>query len=154
MIQLSDLQNIISGLTVPTSGAAAAAVPDQSIDLSHSINYEALKPLLSNEQFMHRVREQLPPAVDAEGKTRPVSGSDAREELAGTVSSPQFQQALSIFSAALQSGQLGPLVAQFHLGQECVEAANRGDLEAFVKALDKRSDKKPGDKKDDDMALD
>ena len=150
-IQLSDLQNIISGLTVPTAGAAAA---DQNIDLAHSINYEALKPLLSNKQFMDRVREQLPPAVNAEGQTQPVTGENTSEQLADTVSSPQFQQALSIFSAALQSGQLGPLIAQFDLGQECVDAANRGDLEAFVKALDKNSGKKPGDKKDDDMALD
>jgi hypothetical protein len=153
-IQLSDLQNIISGLTVPTGGAAAAPASDQNIDLSHSINYEALKPLLTNPQFMDRVKEHLPQAVGPDGQSRPVTGENAPEQFAGTVSSPQFQQALSIFSAALQSGQLGPLVAQFDLGPECVDAANRGDLEAFVKALDKQSGKKPDDKKDDEMALD
>lgn len=151
-IQLSDLQNIISGLTVPSGSGAAAA--DQNIDLSHSINYEALKPLLSNQQFMDRVKEHLPPAVAADGQTQAVTGESTGQQLAGTVSSPQFQQALSVFSAALQSGQLGPLIAQFDLGQECVDAANRGDMEAFVKALDKQSAKKPGDKKDDEMALD
>lgn len=150
-IQLSDLQNIISGLTVPTGagGAAGGSAVAQNIDLSHSINYDALKPLLANEQFMDRVKEQLPAAIDAEGQPQAVTDANATEQLAGTVSSPQFQQALSIFSAALQSGQLGPLVAQFDLGPECVDAAQRGDLEAFVKALDKKKEKK-----DDDMALD
>ena len=35
--------------------------------------------------------------------------------LQGTVQSPQFQQALSMFSMALQSGQLAPLVSSFVL---------------------------------------
>ena len=154
-IQLSDLQNIISGLTVPAAGATAAVpTPEQNIDLSHAINYEALKPLLADKQFMDRVREHLPPDVDAEGKPAPVTSGNASEQLAGTVSSPQFQQALSTFSAALQSGQLGPLIQQFNLGQECVDAANRGDLEAFVKALEKNKKQDPKPKKDDDMALD
>ena len=45
------------------------------------------------------------------GNTR---GSDTAV-LQGTVQSPQFQQALSMFSIALQSGQLAPLVSSFVL---------------------------------------
>lgn len=54
-----------------------------------------------------------------------------------TIQSPQFQQALSSFSTALQSGQLGPVVSQFQLNSEAIAAANTGDLEQFVKALEK-----------------
>lgn len=35
-------------------------------------------------------------------------------------------QALSMFSAALASGQLGPLMSQFGLPAEAVDAANKG----------------------------
>lgn len=35
-------------------------------------------------------------------------------------------QALGMFSAALASGQLGPLMCQFGLPAEAVEAANKG----------------------------
>lgn len=59
-------------------------------------------------------------------------------------------QALSMFSAALQSGQLGPVVQQFEVGAEAVDAANQGNMEEFVKALQKArinkedEDKQPG----------
>ena len=83
---------------------------------------EALQPLLSNEDFMKRVRESLPPSAENSG-----TGSTT-EQFASTVQSPQFQQALSIFSSALQSGQLGPLIQQFGFGQECADAATSGGL--------------------------
>ena len=35
-------------------------------------------------------------------------------------------QALNTFGSALQSGQLGPLMSQFGLGQQAVQAANEG----------------------------
>ncbi|MBZ3877957.1 Proteasomal ubiquitin receptor ADRM1 [Sciurus carolinensis] len=55
------------------------------------------------------------------------------EEIQSTLSSPQFQQALDMFSVALDSGQLGPLMCQFGLPAEAVEATNKGDVEAFSK---------------------
>ncbi len=77
------------------------------------------------------------------------------------MTSPQFQQALSLFSSAFQSAQLAPLIREFDLGGDAVAAAATGDLEAFVKVLqkDKGEKKEGGDgkKKDDepeDMALD
>lgn len=62
---------------------------------------------------------------------------NAKKQLKDTIQSPQFQQALSSFSTALQSGQLGPVVSQFQLNSEAIAAANTGDLEQFVKALEK-----------------
>jgi 26S proteasome regulatory subunit N13 len=78
--------------------------------------------------------------------------------ITGTVQSPQFQQALSLFSSAFQSGQLAPLIREFSLGEEAVTAATSGDMEAFVKALQEmKGAEGTGEKKDEgpeDMALD
>ena len=84
-----------------------------------------------------------------------------------------------MFSAALQSGELAPLVREFELGNlnisiffsyasrvceilffinkltfigdEAVTAAANGDMEAFVKALQKKKDQKDTE---EEMALD
>lgn len=102
------------------------------------------------------------------------------DNLCTTLSSPQFSQALSMFWSALQSGQAGPVIRQFGLGTDAVNAAASGNIEEFVGALeseakngqgqqtqqqqgqDDKSKKQPSsaaspDKKDDDdegMALD
>lgn len=91
------------------------------------------------------------------------------DSLSTTLSSPQFSQALSMFWSALQSGQAGPVVQQFGLGNSAVSAATTGNLEEFVTAMEtegksstnspQEEAKKdpPGDKKDDDdegMTLD
>ena len=77
------------------------------------------------------------------------AGEEGKEvslsDLSGTVQSPQFQQALSMFSMALSSGQLGPLIREFGLGDEAAAAAAKGDMEEFVKALQNRN----GENKDD-----
>ena len=143
-IQLSDLQNILSGLGTPGGSQAAASGPP--VDLAAGLTAEAMRPLLSNPDFVKRMKELLPAEHQRE--------SDVGEEISSTVSSPQFQQALSLFSSAFQSAQLAPLIREFDLGDEAVAAATAGDMEAFVKALQKKS--KDGDKKDEpeDMALD
>lgn len=103
----------------------------------------------------------------------------AGDNLCTTLSSPQFSQALSMFWSALQSGQAGPVIRQFGLGPDAVNAAATGNIEEFVSALETEAksgegqaqqgqgqdekSKKPSsspaspDKKDDDdegMALD
>lgn len=158
-LKLSDLQNIISGLS--TTGDMNQSDNDLNVDLSTSINVEVLRPLLSNDDFMKRIGDMLPQqqstALDSSSSssatttaTKPLS-----EQFLSTVQSPQFQQALNSFSHALQSGQLGPLVQQFGLPELCVVAANKGNFEAFVKALqqvnknDDDSSKDNNKKKDD-----
>lgn len=87
---------------------------------------------------------------------------DATGQLRGTLHSPQFRQALGMFSSGLQTGQLAPLIREFNLGDSAIEAATKGDMEAFVKALQNNkksptsgeSDKKKDDEDDDGMALD
>jgi 26S proteasome regulatory subunit N13 len=56
-------------------------------------------------------------------------------------------------SVALQTGQLGPVLAQFGLPEEAITAANEGDLQAFAQAMEKHykkgneggDEKKPSD---------
>lgn len=153
-IQLSDLQNILSGLNVPTSKEGTVHT---SIDLSSALTAETLQPLFENQELMERLRNLLPSSLEASAGQSEESG----ETLRSTIQSPQFQQALSMFSAALQSGQLGPLMQQFGMAQEVIDAANSGDMEGFVRALQKANEKKQSedkkkDAKDDDeeMSLD
>jgi len=166
-IQLSQLQNILSGLRVPESERSEQ--PNQSpphIDLSSGMSSDVLEPILSNPEFIQRLQGMLPQTGEAVPTT---------QQIQETLQSPQFQQALSSFSAAMQSGQLAPLMNQFGLENEAVGAAAQGDMESFVRALQsalhkssdqqtgsseakKKDDKNGKPKKDDDdeedMALD
>lgn len=58
------------------------------------------------------------------------------DNLSTTLSSSEFSQALSMFWSALQSGQAGPVIRQFGLGPEAVNAAASGNIEEFVSALE------------------
>merc|ERR1712098_958283 len=93
-IQLSDLQSILSNMQVPAGageGSGGAAV-----DLSTGLTGEALQPLLQNQEFLDKVKEFLP--AGEEGKEVTLS------DLSGTVQSPQFQQAVSMFSILYHQG--------------------------------------------------
>uniref|UniRef100_A0A3P8Z6Y0 Adhesion regulating molecule 1 n=1 Tax=Esox lucius TaxID=8010 RepID=A0A3P8Z6Y0_ESOLU len=143
-IQLSDLQSILATMNVP-AGA-------QGVDLTSVVTPEIMAPILANAEVQERLLPFLP-----SGESLPQS----TDELHNTLSSPQFQQAMSLFSSALASGQLGPLMNQFGLPTEAVDAANKGDVEAFAKAMetDSKSDHEDDDTKDkkdddEDMSLD
>merc|ERR1712136_249489 len=81
------------------------------------------------------------------------------EELRQTLGSHQFQQAMGSFQAALQSGQLGPLMNQFGMPSDVSTAAAQGNVEAFMQAMqqddeeDKDKEKKK-EKKEDDFDID
>ncbi|XP_058143267.1 proteasomal ubiquitin receptor ADRM1 [Dasypus novemcinctus] len=146
-IQLSDLQNILATMNVP-----AGAGGGQQVDLASVLTPEIMAPILANADVQERLLPYLP-----SGESLPQTA----EEIQNTLTSPQFQQALGMFSAALASGQLGPLMCQFGLPAEAVEAASRGDVEAFAKAMQnsaksEQSKDDPKDKKDEeeDMSLD
>lgn len=49
----------------------------------------------------------------------------------------------------MESGQLGPVVSQLAVNPEAVAAASQGNMQEFVKALQKAQEKKEN-KKDDD----
>lgn len=88
-----------------------------AVDLSQALDPEAMIPILANADVQQRLIPYLP-----EGEVLPKS----EEELRATISSPQFKQALTSFSSALQSGQLGPLMTQFGLGEDVANAASQG----------------------------
>ncbi|XP_016112818.1 proteasomal ubiquitin receptor ADRM1-like isoform X2 [Sinocyclocheilus grahami] len=132
----ADLQSILATMNVPTAGQG---------DLASVLTPEVMAPILANAEVQQRLLPYLPSGESLLQST---------EELQNTLTSPQFQQAMSIFSSALASGQLGPL-NQFGLPTEAVEAANKGDVEAFAKAMEgEGKSNEGGDKKDEDMSLD
>uniref|UniRef100_A0A3Q3MG87 ADRM1 26S proteasome ubiquitin receptor n=1 Tax=Labrus bergylta TaxID=56723 RepID=A0A3Q3MG87_9LABR len=146
----------LANLLGSSSSSSSSSVPAASnsstrLDLASVLTPEVMAPILVNPEVQQRLMPYLP-----SGESLPQSS----EELHNTLSSPQFQQAMSMFSSALASGQLGPLMNQFGLPAEAVDAANKGDVEAFAKAMetetksDQEGDSK--DKKDDDedMSLD
>ncbi|XP_029361660.1 proteasomal ubiquitin receptor ADRM1 isoform X2 [Echeneis naucrates] len=140
-IQLSDLQSILATMNVP-----AAAAQGSGVDLASVCTPEMMAPILTNAEVQQRLLPFLPSGESLLQST---------EEIQNTLNSPQFQQSMSMFSSALASGQLGPLMSQFGLPAEAVDAANRGDVEAFARAMQgTKGDSK--DKKDDDedMSLD
>ncbi|KAG7283453.1 hypothetical protein CRUP_035246 [Coryphaenoides rupestris] len=147
-IQLSDLQSILATMNAATMATPPAGRTDTlditPLDLASVCTPEMMAPILSNAE----VRERLLPFLPS-GESLPQTA----EEIQNTLTSPQFQQAMSMFSSALASGQLGPLMSQFGLPADAVDAANRGDVEAFAKAMESS---KVGDKKEDDedMSLD
>ncbi|XP_052896359.1 proteasomal ubiquitin receptor ADRM1 homolog [Anopheles moucheti] len=131
-ILLSDLQNYLSGISATGVDGSGSR---QNIDLASAVNSQTLASIISDQDKVDALVAHLPQLEGDENK---------KEQLKETISSPQFQQALSMFSNALQSGQLGPVVSQFQLNAEAVAAANAGDLEQFVKALE-NSEKSPAD---------
>ncbi|XP_065897813.1 proteasomal ubiquitin receptor ADRM1-A-like [Dysidea avara] len=124
-LQLSDLQTALSamGVAPPASGGGATGRSSEGpppVSLSQVVTGEALREAAGDPAVI----EQLQPLLPETG-----------EDPVAVVSSPQFQQAVGVFGSALQSGQLGPLMAQFGLGQQAVQAANEGDTAAFTTAL-------------------
>jgi len=133
---MSALTNILANLSANNStqgasggaAAAATAATKPAIDLYDIMTSENLIPILSNKDVQESLRAHLP-----DGST--ISGSE--KELRESIQSPQFRQAVSTFSVALQTGELGPVLAQFGLPEEAITAANQGDLQAFAQAMEK-----------------
>lgn len=121
------------------SGSSRQQAECQSvmIDLSHVINSESLAHLLEDDQFLRHIEPHLPP-ISHRVESQAMDVDSGKKEASDTIRSSQFKSSLSQFCTALQSGQLGPLMSQFGLNQECVDAASLGNLEAFVRALEKQ----------------
>jgi 26S proteasome regulatory subunit N13 len=127
------LNDLIAAAPAQEAGSAEGSSGQRSgqqplIDLSTAINSESLAELLNDERFLRQIEPHLPQVGASE--------ASLSKQLGDTVRSSQFRSSLSQFCVALQSGQLGPLMSQFGLNQACVGAANLGNLEAFVRALE------------------
>lgn len=141
-IQLSDLQSILGNLA-PGSSAQGRA----EIDLSEVVTLDLMAPILANKSVQDKLTQFLP-----DSEILPKN----EQELRTTITTPQFKKAMSSFSHALQTGQLGPIMQQFDLPAEVATAAAKGDLLEFAKAMEahaksqKEADKKPEDSEDMD----
>lgn len=118
-------QAYLSNLS-PEHGAGRSLNIDLSTALSGA---DAINQLISDPERVKSLIVHLPESEDAD--------EDRKQQIKDHISSPQFQQALAQFSNALQSAQLGPVVKQFELSPEAVAAAYSGNLEEFVRALEK-----------------
>lgn len=97
--------------------AVSADDAQQPVNLLEALSAEKMIPILTDPGVQERLTPYLP---------QDASIPSSQEELQATVASPQFQQALTSFSTALSSGQLGPVLTQFGLGQAAIDAANKG----------------------------
>ena len=89
-----------------------------SVDISTGLSTEVLRPLIENQEFVRKMKELLPEDEQKED-----------DAVCETLHSPQFRQALGMFSTGLQTGQLAPLIREFNLGDAAIEAATKGDME-------------------------
>jgi hypothetical protein len=127
-IQLRDLQSMLSGLT------GTQGTPEKPpVDLSAAMDMENLQSVIENTGAMSQLAQHLPLAESSTDSTP--ANQATPDNLKDTITSPQFRQAVSMFSNALQTGQLGSVVQQFDLGEGAVSAANQGNMEEFVRAL-------------------
>ncbi|CAG5109888.1 Oidioi.mRNA.OKI2018_I69.chr2.g4361.t1.cds [Oikopleura dioica] len=129
--QLSDLQSILTRLGGAASPSAAAP-----IDIAEAMRSEDLIPMLADEKIREALMKHLP-----EGNTIPKTEAELKE----TIHSPQFKQATQAFSHALSTGQLGPVLKQFGISDAACEAATKGDVAGFAKAMQEDA-KKNADK--------
>ncbi|XP_033152614.1 proteasomal ubiquitin receptor ADRM1 homolog isoform X1 [Drosophila mauritiana] len=101
-----------------------------NIDLSTALpGADAINQIIADPEHVKTLIVHLPESEDAD--------DDRKQQIKDNITSPQFQQALAQFSSVLQSAQLGPVIKQFELSNEAVAAAFSGNLEDFVRALEK-----------------
>lgn len=133
-VRLSDLQSCLSALS-----PAASHGNRGNIDLTSAItsSSDAVNKVISDPERVQKLASHLPDLGEAAPSTSN-SPTEVKQQVKDTITSPQFQQAMSLFSNALQSGQLGPVVQQFEVTSDAVAAATTGDMEQFVKALEKK----------------
>jgi 26S proteasome regulatory subunit N13 len=133
-MQFSEFQSILGNIAQSSSRS--------DLDLSEVLSLDVMAPILANKQIQEKLVQHLP-----DSEILPKTEFELRQ----TLTTPQFKKAMSSFSAALQSGQLGPLLAQFNLPEQVCAAAAQGNLEAFARAMEEHAAaNKAAEKKDND----
>eukprot|EP00099_Drosophila_melanogaster_P002343 NP_001137664.1 regulatory particle non-ATPase 13, isoform F [Drosophila melanogaster] len=124
--------NVNSQVGEGAGSSVDADAPGRSlnIDLSTALpGADAINQIIADPEHVKTLIVHLPESEDVD--------DDRKQQIKDNITSPQFQQALAQFSSALQSAQLGPVIKQFELSNEAVAAAFSGNLEDFVRALEK-----------------
>merc|ERR1739838_668784 len=117
-VKLSALQNILDNMNVEKASS-------KPVDLAEVCNPQDMAPILCDPKVQERLRPHLRSGLEALNP----------DELFQTPRSHHFKQAMASFSIALASGQLGPLLQQFGISTAAKEAADKGDIEGFAKAM-------------------
>ncbi|KAF4523485.1 hypothetical protein B566_EDAN004554 [Ephemera danica] len=139
----------------PTAAGVTSPASDEAVDLTNVLTIENLNEMLTDPNVVRALQPHLPPKEESGSKTETQS-----ERLLSALRSPQFQQSLRMFGAAMQSGQLGPVMQQFGVGTDAVNAANQGNMEQFVRSLEQAtqsgeatSETKPEEQSPEDEAM-
>ncbi|BES96329.1 adhesion regulating molecule 1 [Nesidiocoris tenuis] len=121
----------------------ASPPPPVFVNLTDIVTEESIRSL-HKPKYLQKIGSKLPP----------VSGES--NNLEKTLKSSQFREAFEDFSLALKSGTLGHVLKDYGVNRAAVSAAEVGDVDQFVKALQehqtrprkrsvlKNSDKPPG----------
>lgn len=125
-VQLADLQNLLSNYVLPKP-----VKKEYPTNLCLGITKETIDPLLKKPEFLEKMKQHLPDVK-----------CDVANEVSSTISTPQFQQALALFSSGIESGQLGSVMKEFGFGSSVVAAAVSGEMDLFIKALQEEEKKK------------
>eukprot|EP00055_Hartaetosiga_balthica_P006602 m.21012 g.21012 ORF g.21012 m.21012 type:complete len:368 (-) comp5316_c0_seq1:81-1184(-) len=105
--------------------------------LSDVLTVENLETLLVDEDVLARLTEHLP---EGTGGTR--------AEVLETIRSPQFAQRLNSFTAALQSGELGPVMSQFGVDPSTMQGAG---VLGLIGAIQAQEDANGNEEEEGDM---
>jgi 26S proteasome regulatory subunit N13 len=127
------LANVLSGFMsshTPAAGESGSASSEEPQSLARVMKAETLLPLLTaDEGVAQKLLEFLP------------EGQQTMDELKALPTSGQWQQFLDTFGSALQSGQLGAILAELGIPELQPVGATRGPtLEEFFAALEKKGD--------------
>ena len=115
------MQNKTSG------GSGGLSIPLSEILSADAVISSATAPNAATDRLI----SHLPPGTGLPGD----------EELIASLRSPQFQQAANMLSAALETGQLGPLLIEMGVSRDAVAGVT--DVESFLRALQQHAATNP-----------
>jgi len=105
-----------------------SSVSSKKYDLSKALNTASLIEMLSDKDIQKRLIDHLP-------KNDKIKQN--LTDLKKSISSPQYQQAVTSFQEALESKQLSSILNQFGLPEQAVNSANSGNPKIFAEAMEK-----------------
>ncbi|XP_013134966.1 PREDICTED: proteasomal ubiquitin receptor ADRM1 isoform X2 [Papilio polytes] len=158
-IFLSDLQRYFSalGTAPPDAAGAGGAAGAEGVAGSPGAggNRLELGPALASSDVVATASEprnaqRLAPHLPATGAAPDAAAGAGAATAAASAAAKAHDDAANQFSAALASGQMGPVMNQFGLPGEVTSAASTGDMQAFFKALENTSNASDSSKSQDE----
>uniref|UniRef100_A0A5S6QV27 Proteasomal ubiquitin receptor ADRM1 homolog n=1 Tax=Trichuris muris TaxID=70415 RepID=A0A5S6QV27_TRIMR len=123
-IALSDLRTVLASLRARMNEGQSQNV---RVNLADVFIPTRLENIVSKPENLNRLCTHLPAEP----------GLTNKERVMEHLRCPHFQQALKIFSEALQSGMLGALLQQFSFPPPVIEACANGDILAIALCIER-----------------